>query len=118
MYRWNDPLPRSIVRPYGLYITHETPRIPEKATFGLKSRARQHALVHQIAQRTAGQAEAGSLLNFRYSGNGYHYQADEVRRLLCRLAAKPIMPIEESISVLETADRIRTMISNQARTEG
>jgi len=106
----------SIVRPYGLEVTHEAPRRPEEPQFGWHARIRQHALVHHIAQRTGRSSRRrGSRLDYRYTGNGYHYEADEVRACVERGAAESaVMPLRDSIAVASTADMIRKAIRSQA----
>jgi predicted dehydrogenase len=102
----------SIVRPYGLSITNESPRHPETAQFGWKARLRQHALIHHIAQRTdRSSRQHGRALDYRYAGNGYHYEADEVRACIARGARdSEVMPLRDSIAVATTADAIRSAI--------
>jgi predicted dehydrogenase len=102
----------SIVRPYGLHVSREAPRRSEGPRFGWRGRIRQHALVHRIAQRTGRSSRSrGSRLAYPYSGNGYHYEADEVRACIERGAAESgIMPLNESVAVACTADMIRKAI--------
>lgn len=102
----------SIVRPYGLYLSNEAPRRAEEAQFGLKARLRQNALVHQIAQRTGRSSRSrGKRLDFRYAGNGYHYEADEVRACVERGAKESaVMPLADSLAMAATADSIRQAI--------
>lgn len=102
----------SVVRPYGLYLAREMPRGPEEAQFGWKARLRQHPVVHHIAQRTGRSSRSrGELLEHRYKGNGFHYEADEVSTLVARGAIESgIMPLADSIAVAATADRIRTIL--------
>ena len=104
------------MRPYGLEVTHEAPRRPEEPQFGWHARIRQHALVHHIAQRTGRSSRRrGSRLDYRYTGNGYHYEADEVRACVERGAAESaVMPLRDSIAVASTADMIRKAIRSQA----
>jgi predicted dehydrogenase len=106
----------SIVRPYGLDVSHETPRHPEEPQFGWRASLRQHALVHNIAQRSGRSSRnRGSRLHYRYAGNGYHYQADEVRACVERGAVESaVMPLDDSIAVATTADMIRKAIRSQA----
>jgi predicted dehydrogenase len=106
----------SIVRPYGLDVTHEAPRRPEQPQFGWHARVRQHALVHNIAQRAGRSSRSrGSRLDYRYAGNGYHYEADEVRACVERGAGESaVMPLSDSIAVASTVDMIRKAIRSQA----
>jgi predicted dehydrogenase len=102
----------SIVRPYGLRVSRETPRRREEPQFGWRGRIRQHALVHHIAQRAGRSSRSrGTRLAYPYSGNGYHYEANEVRACVERGAAESaIMPLNESVAVACTADMIRKAI--------
>lgn len=107
----------SIVRPHGLNVARETPLRSEQAQFGWKARLRQHGLVHHIAQRTGRSSRSrGTRLDHRYLGNGYHYEADEVRACVERGASESaVMPLDDSIAVATTADAIRAAIRNQAQ---
>lgn len=106
----------SIVRPHGLYITREAPIGREEAGFGYKARLRQNSLVHQIAQRLGRSSRGqGRLEPHRYSGNGYHYEADEVRACVARGATESaVMPLADSIAVAVTTDSIRRAIHDEA----
>jgi predicted dehydrogenase len=105
----------SVVRPYGLTVSNEAPRPFEEAQLGLKGKLRQHALVHTIAQRTGRSSRSrGTPLDFHYAGNGYHYEADEVRTCVEAGALESsIMPLSDSIAVAATADAIRQSIRTQ-----
>jgi predicted dehydrogenase len=47
-----------------------------------------------------------------YRGNGYHYQAEEVARCVrLGLLESPVMPGDETVTVMETVDRIRAATS-------
>jgi predicted dehydrogenase len=107
----------SIVRPYGLYVSRETPRGFEEAQFGWKAQLRQHGLVHHIAQRTGRSSRGrGALVDYRYGGNGFHYEADEVRTCVSRGAVESqVMPLNDSIAVAATADRIRAALHGSDR---
>jgi predicted dehydrogenase len=105
----------SIVRPYGLNASREEPRHRDKAEFGWKARLRQHSIVHFIAQ-LAGISSRSRMTrtSYRYSGNGYHYEADEVRSCLARGATESaIMPLSDSIAVARTTNAIRKAVLNQ-----
>lgn len=108
----------SIVRPYGLHISHETPRGAEEAQFGWRASLRQNALIHNIAQRTGRSSRSqGNSLDYHYAGNGYHYEADEVRACVQRGAKESsVMPLNDSIAVASTTDMIRNAIRSQATT--
>jgi predicted dehydrogenase len=106
----------SIVRPYGLTLSRQSPRGYEEAEFGWKARLRQHGLIHQIAQRLGRSSRsAGAPLDYRYAGNGYHYEADEVRSCVQRGAVEStIMPLDDSIAVAATSEAIRNSIHRQS----
>lgn len=106
----------SIVRPTGLYVSNESPRSAEGAQFGWKAKLQQHGLVHQIAQRIGKSSRAPRRhLTYRYSGNGYHYEANEVRACVQSGAVESkTMPLNDSIAVANTIDTIRNAIAGQA----
>ena len=99
----------SIVRPHGLTLAEQAPIGGEAASFGWKARLRQHGVVHAIAQRTGRSSRSrGRRIDARYAGNGYHYEADEVRACIERGAIESaIMPLADSIAVAKTIDLIR-----------
>jgi len=108
----------SIVRPYGLVVSRQEPLHLEKAAFDWRSRIRQHGLVHRAAQ-FAGLSSRSRFkrLNYRYAGNGYHYEADEVRACVERgTGESTVMPLGDSIAVASTADMIRERILESANT--
>ena len=78
--------------------TERTPRLSEDS-----------GLVHAVRQRLAfvgGPKSRGRLL--RYRGNGYGHQADEVRRCVeAGSTESPVMPLAESVAVLEVIAAIR-----------
>ena len=106
----------SIVRPHGLNISHEAPRAAEECLLGWRARVRQHALTHSIAQRASRSSRRrAKSYSHRYDGNGYHYEADEVRACIERGAFEStLMPLSDSIATAHTADMIRETIYNNA----
>ena len=106
----------SIVRPYGLNITEEPPLPTQPVQFGWKSRLRQNSLVHLVAQLTNRSSRgAGKRYDYRYAGNGYQYEADEVRACIRRGEIESaVMPLVDSIAVASTIDRIRVDIFAQS----
>ena len=57
----------------------------------------------------------GKQLNYHYAGNGYHYEADEVRACVQSGAGESaVMPLDDSIAVASTADLIRETILESA----
>lgn len=106
----------SVVRPYGLDIVEEAPLRAEQAQFGWKARLRQHGLVHQIAQHLGRSSRGrGKAHRFHYAGNGYQYEANEVRACIEKGAIESaVMPLGDSIAVAATLDQIRAAIRSQA----
>lgn len=106
----------SIVRPCGLYVSHEAPLRSTAPQFGWRERIRQHGFVHYVAQRAGRSSRArGHLLDCRYAGNGYHYEADEVRACIERGAGESaVMPLNDSLAVAHTTDRLRQLVRGQA----
>ncbi len=110
----------SVVRPHGLQIAHEMPRGTEQAQWDWRARLRQHGLVHQIAQIMGRSSRSGGKrVPLHYAGNGYHYEADEVRRCVERGALEStVMPLNDSIAVAETMAAIRLAIRAREKTLG
>ena len=110
----------SIVRPYGLRLREDTPRHAEKPRLDWRGRLRQHALVHRVAQYASKSGRGrGQSLNYHYAGNGYHYEADEVRSCVRKGALEsPTMPLRDSIAVASTTERVRTLIHRQVNPRG
>ncbi len=106
----------SIVRPYGLEISEEKPLSRETPRFGWRAKLRQHALLHRIAQFTGRSSRGrGRRFDYHYAGNGYHYEADEVRNCIERGACESsVMPLNDSIAIASLTDAIRTAIRRQA----
>jgi predicted dehydrogenase len=108
----------SIVRPHGLNVAIEAPIQAEQTSFGWRSQLRQRGIVHQVAQRLGRSSRGqGRRFDHRYSGNGYHYEADEVRACIERgVGESATMPLTDSIAVASTSDAIRAAIRNQTET--
>ncbi|MFO1220333.1 MAG: Gfo/Idh/MocA family oxidoreductase [Burkholderiaceae bacterium] len=106
----------SIVRPNGLRVSRQAPIHAEETDLRWRARVRQSAIVHRVAQATGRSSRSRSVrLRFPYAGNGYHYEADEVRN--CVLAGNQesaTMPLSDSIAVAATADRINEAIMASA----
>lgn len=102
----------SVVRPHGFDLALEAPLGAETVGFGLKSRLRQHPVVHGVAQRLDRSSRGGSRPHHaRYAGNGYHYEADEVRRRIRNGELEsPVMPLSDSIAVATTLDTVRAAL--------
>lgn len=103
----------TIVRPHGLRVMQEEPlQFAAESRFDWKERLRQHHLVHQIAQRADRSSRGTGKSRLQpYGGNGYHYEADEVRACIGRGAVESsTMPLNDSIAIAETAENIRNAI--------
>lgn len=107
----------SIVRPHGLSLASGPPLRFAGPGLDWKHKLRQSPLVHQIAQRVDRSSRGRARhLPYHYAGNGYHYEADEVRSCVERGATESAtMPLEASVSVAATADEIREMITTRGQ---
>lgn len=107
-----------IVRPYGLAVARQAPLRREEPSLGWRARLREHAVTHRIAQLTGlSSRKRARHLACRYVGNGYHYEADEVRACVARgTTESAVMPLDDSVAVAATADAIRATILAAART--
>ena len=60
---------------------------------------------HLTLARTGHEAES---LDIPYAGNGYNYEAEEAGRCLREgLLESPTMPLDETLQIVQTLDRIR-----------
>ncbi len=102
----------SIVRPFGVAVSHEAPRSAERVQFGWRGQLRQRAIVHHVAQRLNRSGRGPARVHpHHYAGNGYHYELDEVSACIARGAVESaIMPLDDSIAMARTADMIRARI--------
>lgn len=103
----------SIVRPHGLSVAIQRPTSFSEPNFSWQEKIRQGSLVHQVAQRVDRSSRGRSRkLAFHYKGNGYHYEADEVRSCIDRGATESAtMPLNDSVIVATTVDRIRALVN-------
>ncbi len=104
-----------IARPYGLKISKHNPLGQSSLSFGWKTKVRQLSLTHTIAQLIGlSSHNQGKYHKFHYSGNGYHYQAEEVSSCIRKGAIQSdVMPLSDSIEVAKTVDRIRELIQDK-----
>jgi predicted dehydrogenase len=86
---------------------------PRPVRAGRLSGLTEHGWAHALSQRVGRFAPARSLSGVRtlwepYQGNGYQYQVVEVMRCVREgRAESEVMPLSDSVLVMETADRIR-----------
>lgn len=102
----------SVVRPHGLEVMRQSPLRMTEPAFGLRSRIREHGFTHRLSQIAGvSSRSAGQRVNYAYRGNGFHYEAEEVRACIERGARESaVMPLSDSIAVATTADAIREAI--------
>lgn len=102
-----------IYRPYGISFKRSTPRGASGAPTGLgkKEQLRERTIVQRLAQ-FSGFVMPAPFQPRLYTGNGYHYEAEEIARVLSEgLTESPIMPLADSIAVAETLDLARQMMT-------
>jgi predicted dehydrogenase len=89
------------------------PSRPSSPRAGSRSRLTEHGWAHAVRQRVGRIVPVGAPFGVTtlwepYQGNGYHYQAVELMRCVREgRAESAVMPLSESVLVMETADRIR-----------
>lgn len=106
-----------IFRPYGLLTHAERPKRRGGPDYSFKAKLREHGAVQWLVQLAGiSSRRGGRFESFRYSGNGYHYEADEVARCV-RAGAREstIMPLAESIAVAKTLGRIKSSLHPRAK---
>jgi predicted dehydrogenase len=82
-----------------------------------KFRLREGDLPHRLAQ-TIGWSERdkSKSIGLHYSGNGYHYEADEVRDCVQRGAKESsVMPLSDSVEVARIVDAIRAQVAGSTK---
>ncbi|MFC7545812.1 Gfo/Idh/MocA family protein [Plantactinospora sp. GCM10030261] len=100
-----------IYRPSRLSVARIDPTDPDGS--GRWARWRESSVLqglHQLRDRVTGGPlhRAARTTTLRYTGNGYHYEADEVRRCVAAgLIESPVMPLSDSVAVLAAVDRTR-----------
>ena len=101
-----------IVRPYGLEVRRRPPLSFDPPSFGWRAQLKQNGMIHQLAQIIDLSSDGRSKrLNYRYGGNGFHYEADEVRACVRSGAIESrVMPLADSIAVAGTAEGIRRAV--------
>lgn len=108
-----------IFRPYRMTVTPIQER-SEPATNSRLDTLKESPWVHRLYQQFG--RLASPLLNrkarhltIRYRGNGYHYEADEVKRsVLGGKVESTVMPLSESLAVMQVIDEIRAQWPIQA----
>lgn len=90
-------------------ISFQAPSPREATIRGTKRYLRLHEPLHRLHQITIGSLNGKEkTTTFPYTGKGFHYQATEV--VNCLRAGKTesdIMPLDESVEIMETMDELR-----------
>lgn len=113
-----------IYRPFRLTVTPIGERTGAVPSFSRKEFLKESHRFHDAFQRLSG--IASPLINrrssrraIRYSGNGYHYQSDEVMRCVrSGQTESPHMPLADSIDVMTAVDDARATWSQDTQCDG
>ena len=103
-----------IFRPFRMTLTTARPASRVKSGNLRLERIRESTLAQTAQQRLRGLAErlrtgGTQTLTRVYSGNGYHYEADEVMRCVRRGATESgLMPLAQSVAMAALLDQART----------
>lgn len=103
-----------IYRPFGMTLTPIRPRAYVPAAFSRMEALKESHWAHSALQRLSGVRSMMPGRHSRtytewYSGNGYHYQADEVMHCVRNgKLESTIMPLSESLAIMEAVDIIRS----------
>ena len=90
-----------------LYSSVETNTPWEATVMGEKGRIRVHSPFWKPSSMTV-TSDKDETIEMPYEGNGYRFQVEEVGRCLNQnLKESAIMPLDETISIMETMDEIR-----------
>lgn len=101
-----------VFRPFRMRLSRTTPRVGEGKGGGRLESVKEGGAA-QRAQQELGWAVRllrgnGKRLMHAYAGNGYHYQAEEVRaRISAGERESPLMPLAESLHIVEVMERAR-----------
>jgi predicted dehydrogenase len=91
-----------------------TQKRPVSSIPSKKDRIKESHLIHSVYQKLAPIlrtfiGKGSKSIYLPYSGNAYHHQAEEVMNCMKKgLLESPVMPLKESIAVLEIVDSLRT----------
>lgn len=101
-----------IYRPFRLTVERIAPRIVQAGRGSRFESLKESAVLQGLQQRFGGVRSAltgrGETTSHRFTGNGYHYEADEVMRCVrAGSTQSEIMPLSESISIMKVLDQAR-----------
>lgn len=100
-----------IYRPFGVRLQRSSPRGAPALNFGAKARLRESGMAQRLAQLAGIFLPKATGQRHYYAGNGYHYEAEEVARCIeSNRTESAVMPLNDTISVLDTIDRVKTAI--------
>ena len=101
-----------VFRPHGLAALRATPRHRGEPDFGRKAMLRETGAVQRLVQLADRFGARGAKVTaYPFTGNGYHYEADEVARCVAAgLTESPTMPLADSLAVAATIDVVRAAI--------
>ena len=103
-----------------LYVSLRARRAPDLELLGSRARARLGAPVFRPTELTVVDGtQSPEVLNFPITGSGYGYQVIAMLEALRRGEREhPVMPLAESVSVMETMDACRAQWSARAALPG
>ncbi|MCP4299758.1 MAG: Gfo/Idh/MocA family oxidoreductase [Gammaproteobacteria bacterium] len=95
-----------------LYVSLKAKAPPDVTIYGDRGRIYVHPPVFVPAKLTVSvDGKADELIELPVAGNGYHYQVEEIAR--CMNAGKKqsvIMPLDETLQIMETMDEVRRQL--------
>ena len=101
-----------IFRPHGVARLSASPRRRGPADFGRRAMLREIGVVQRVVQLADRFGVRGAKVTaYPFTGNGYHYEADEVARCVrAGLTESATMPLADSLAVAATVDAVRAAI--------
>lgn len=100
-----------IYRPFKMKIANVSPTVkPSPRAPSFKDSIKESHWLHHAYQKLGALLPSGKNITIPYAGNAYHYQAQEVYECLRSFKKQSeIMPLSESIAVIEIIDKIRSV---------
>lgn len=109
-----------IFRPFRMSLTPARPRGAEPSGGGRFEALKEGGLLQGAQQRLDGavrllRGRGSQTIRLPYDGNGYHYQAEELRSRVQQGALEsPVMPLAESVAIMAAIDRARAQWTSAA----
>jgi len=95
-----------------LYVSLKAKASPDFTIYGERGHIYAHPPVFAPSKLTVSvDGEADEVIELPISGNGYHYQVEEIAR--CMAAGKTqsdVMPLDETLQIMETMDEVRRQL--------